>query len=544
MADLTSFDYVIVGAGSAGCILAARLSEDAGARVLLIEAGKQDRDPYIRIPLAWMKFVRERRLDWGFDSEPEPGLDGRRIECTRGRVLGGCSTINAMAYVRGNRGDYDRWAASGLPGWTYSDLLPYFKRGETWEDGEDAFRGASGPVRVQRSRFTDPLIDAYRESATGLGHAFSEDFNGAVNEGVATAQQNIKDGRRHSVVDAYLRPALSRPNLALALDAHVTAIRFAGNRAVGVDFATAGQTRQVTAEREVIVSAGAINTPQLLMLSGIGPADALKTQGIDVRIASPGVGANLQDHLSAGMEFARTQSGPFHASMRLDRAALNVLRAYFLGTGPATDYPGGLVGFIKSEPGLPVPDLQFLFTATVRDAGPWFPLIRPAWADGFGCRAILLHPRSRGSVTLTSNDPRAPVRIFQNFLAEEADLKTLRTGLRMVREFSLQAPLDPFRKGERWPGAEAEDDAALDAYIRRTAITVHHPCATCRMGPDDASPLDAELRVKGAEALRVVDASAMPDLIGGNINAAVLVIAEKAADMIRGHTPLPAAGFA
>ncbi len=533
MASQSNFDYVIIGAGSAGCILAARLSEDPATRVLVIEAGGPDRDPLIKIPLAWMKFVRDRLHDWKYDTEPEPNMAGRHFEITRGKVLGGSSSINAMAYVRGHAGDYDRWAGNGLPGWTYEDLLPRFKRTESWQGGGSELRGGGGPIQTRESTFRDPVIEAYLEAVQQAGYPLTPDYNGEQNEGFGRAQQTIRDGRRNSAADGYLRPALSRPNLTLEMNAQVTGIKMEGGRAVGVSYAGRGGAQEnVSCDGEVILSGGAINSPQLLMLSGIGPEDALRAHGIEVQIDSPGVGENLSDHISTAVGFDRLDRGSFYHQMRLDRVMKDMPSAYLLGRGPATDFPGGIMGFVKTDPELKVPDLQYLFSAAPPNAHPWFPLIRPAWRDGFFCRAILLHPRSRGSVRLASADPLAKPLIRNNFLVEPSDLETLRKGVRLARHFSMQPALDPFRGAEVTPGAEVTGDDALDDHISRTSMTVYHPNGTCRMGPDDASVVDGTLRVRGADALRVVDASIMPDLVGGNTNAAVMVIAEKAADMI------------
>jgi 4-pyridoxate dehydrogenase len=544
-----AYDYVIVGAGSAGCVLANRLSEDPDVSVLLLEAGGRDRDPLIHVPLAWTKMLIERRHDWGYFTEPEPHADGRRIECARGKVLGGSSSINAMNWVRGHRGDYDRWARAGLPAWDFAHVLPYLKRAEAWERGADAWRGGSGPLQITEYINPDPVVAAYFESAAAAGHRRTADYNGAETEGFGTVQQTIWCGRRNSTARAYLRPAMARANLTVRTSALAHGVVIENGRAAGIAYEADGEKHEARAEREVVLSGGVINSAQLLMLSGVGPADELRAHGIPVRADSPGVGRNLQDHISTGVTCRRIAPGPFVARMRADRVAVDVPRAYLFGQGPATRYPIGSMAFVKSEPGLEVPDVQLMFAAGPLEAHPWFPLVKNPFVDAFGCRVVALHPKSRGRLELKSADPRARMRIHQNFLAQADDLATLRKGMRIARDILSRPALAPFRGGEVAPGPDVTDDAGLDAFSRKTAISVHHPLGTCRMGADEQSVVDPELRVRGVMGLRVADASVMPDLVGGNINAAVIMIAEKAADMIRGRPvlspqPIPAAARA
>jgi 4-pyridoxate dehydrogenase len=538
MARNPSFDYVIVGAGSAGCTLACRLTEDANTRVLLIEAGGWDRDPLIHVPLAWPHLLINRKHDWMYFCEPEATMDGRGLECARGKVIGGSSSINAMAYVRGHRGDYDRWARSGLPDWSFANVLPYFKRQESWEGGADAYRGGSGPLTTRRSRYADPLVDALFAAGLRAGYPQTDDYNGAQQEGFGVWQCTIRDGRRCGAASAYLRPALARANLTVMVGALATRIVFDGSRAVGVEYLKGAGRKIARAEREVLLCGGVINSPQLLMLSGIGPPEELRSHGIDVRVPLAGVGQNLQDHISASVVYRRKQPGPLHRRMRLDRIIADLVQAYAFGQGMATDLPGGLMAFLKTRPDVALPDIQVLFNAAPMTAHPYLAPFRRPYADGFACRAVLLRPQSRGEVRLASADPRAPLRIRQNFLATDGDWAVLREGVRMVQEIGAQAPMAPFVAQELAPGPCASR-AAIDAHIRSTGITVHHPLGTCRMGPeaDPATVVDQVLRVLGTTRLRVVDAAAMPDLVGGNINAAVIMIAERAADLIRGRNP-------
>ena len=540
MADGGHYDYVIVGAGSAGCVLAYRLTADPSVRVLLLEAGGRDTHPLIHVPIGLGKIWERRMFDWGYDTEPEPGLDDRQIEAMRGKVLGGSSSINVMAYVRGNRGDYDRWAAGGCPGWSYADVLPYFKRCESWEKGENTWRGGHGPLSVVDTRNRDPLFDGWLQAAGEADWPITDDYNGERQEGFGRSQWTIKQGRRCSAAVAFLRPAMRRPNLTVQTRALATRVILEGTRARGVEYARGGGLHQAMAAREVLLAGGVFNTPQLLMLSGVGDPERLAEVGIRPRVGLRGVGANLQDHLSVDVHHARVGRGPFHDEMRLDRAAVNMVRAYVLGTGPATVLPSGLHAFLKTRRDLPVPDIQFLFRGAPARAYPWFPGVRAAYEDSFGLRPVMLHPESRGVVRLRSADPAAPVRIIQNFLATDHDIRTIREGVKLARDLARRKGIDQWRGRETAPGPECRTDAEIDAFVRRTAITVHHPCATCAMGTGEDAVLDPSLRVRGVEGLRAVDASAMPDLVSGNINACVLMIAEKAADLVLGKPPLPA----
>ena len=536
----TDYDYIIVGAGSAGCTLAHRLTEDGDARVLLIEAGGWDRDPWLSIPLAWGRILERRLHDWMYFAEPETTLDGRGVECARGKVIGGSSSINAMAYVRGHRGDYDRWGDAGLPQWSYAHVLPYFRRQEAWEEGPGPYRGGGGPLTTRWSRYPDPISDAFVAAGIAAGHPATDDYNGAQQEGFGRSQATIRDGRRCSAAVAYLRPALARAALTVETDALATRIVLDPGRALGVEYLNGGERVTARAEREVILAAGVINTPQLLMLSGIGDPDDLRPHGISVAAPLRGVGRNLQDHISAPILWRRTEPGPLHAKMRLDRIAVDLAKTYFLGSGISADLPGGAIAFLRSPLPGALPDVQFLFAAAPLTARPYLPPFIRGYADSFACRAVVLRPESRGRLDLVSADPRRPMRIRQNFLATDKDWATLRVGLRLARDVAMQAPLRPFIAEEIAPGTDKTSDRDIDAHIRATGISVHHPLGTCRMGTedDDAAVVDGELRVFGVERLRVVDASVVPDMVGGGINAPIIMMAEKAADLIRGRQPL------
>jgi 4-pyridoxate dehydrogenase len=535
MSASSTFDYVIIGAGSAGCVLAGRLSAEPDLRVLLLEAGGWDWHPLIRIPLGVGRIWGFHRFDWGYQANSGAGTGHRMIEAARGKLIGGSHSINAMGYIRGNQADYDRWARQGLPGWSFKDILPYLKRAETWEDGENEYRGGSGLLYVRRTKQIDPLYEAYIAAGLAAGHPYTDDYNGAQQHGFGWAQWTIRGGLRDTTARAYLHPALGRRNLHVITSAVASRVLVEHQRAIGVDYFMAGQQHTARAAREVILCGGAINTPQLLMLSGIGDPDHLREMGIETTMPLRGVGRNLQDHYSTGLLHERKQAGPFVRITRTDRLVAAFARAYLFGSGPATDVPSGFMAFVKTDPSLQIPDIQFLFRSGAANAGPWFPAIKKAWTDVFVCRPVLLRPASRGQITLRSPDPRDKPRIEQNFLAVESDLQTLRAGFRLLREVAAQGALDPFRGRELKPGQQVRSDADLDEYIRSAPATAHHPCGTSRMGTDDDAVVDGQLRVRGIDQLRVADASVMPDLVGGNINAAVIMIAEKAADLIAGH---------
>ncbi len=433
MAAATGYDYIIVGAGSAGCVLANRLTEDEGATVLLLEAGGSDRHPYIQVPLGVGQIRKHSLFDWGYVTEPEPHLNGRRIPLLRGKVLGGSSSINMMVYTRGHRGDYDRWARNGANGWAYADLLPYFRRAETWEDGEDSWRGGSGPLTTTWAGTTDPVFDAFREAAVEAGWPEVRDMNGGDGEGIGMVQRTVGKGHRASSSVTYLRPALKRSGLTLRTRALVTGLTMRGTRATGVEYTQGGIAHRAEAKREVILCGGVFNSPQVLMLAGIGPSEHLGELGIATLSDLP-VGKNLSDHLYVHLNWARRGAGPFRRQMRIDRTVVDMARAWLFRTGPATRLPADLMAFFKTRPDLEAPDFELIFRAAPLLAQLWFPGWRAAYQDEYGIFPTLLHPLSRGDVTLRSTDPTDPVRVRANFLSEPQDIQTLRQAFRHARD--------------------------------------------------------------------------------------------------------------
>ena len=520
-----SYDYVIVGAGSAGCVLANRLSEDPAVRVLLIEAGGPDTAREIQMPLAFSKLFKTE-ADWDYTTEPVPLLGGRRLYWPRGKVLGGCSSINAMIYIRGHRADYDHWAALGNDGWRYDDVLPYFKRAEHNERGADAYHGTGGPLNVADLRSPTPLSHVFVEAAAEIGLPRNPDFNGARQEGVGFVQVTQKRGRRWSAARAYLRPARRRRNLTVLTGAHVTRVLMEGRRAVGVAYVRDGLEGTAHAVREVILSGGAIGSPHLLMLSGIGPAAALRRHGLAVVHDAPGVGRNLQDHLTLAVRYRATQP----LTLNYAEAFGQVLRYFGQGRGMLTSNVAEAMAFARSRPELPAPDLQYHFAPVdFVDHG-----LTPPRFDGMSLGVTLLQPRSAGTLTLRSPDPFEKPAIQPDFLAEEADERLALAGVRLGRRIFQARAFDPFRGEEVSPGAGIDDDDALLDALRAEAEHIYHPVGTCAMGTGPEAVVDPQLRVHGVEGLRVVDASVMPVIVRGNTNAPTMMIAEKAADLIRG----------
>ena len=528
------YDYIIIGAGSAGCVLANRLSEDPAIKVLLLEAGPRDWHPFIHMPAGLAKLVGQKGVNWNYDTAPEPHLDGRRLWWPRGKVLGGSSSINAMCYIRGVPADYDDWAAGGADGWDWNGALPYFKRSERNSRGGDALHGADGPLYVSDLRYTNPLSSVFIDAAQQAGFVRNEDFNGPSQSGVGLYQVTQKDGARCSSAVAYLQPVRSRPNLEVITGTLVRRIVLENGRAIGVAYASGGQEVQVRAEREVVLSAGAINSPQLLMLSGIGPAEHLREHGIPVVVDSACVGRNLQDHLDVCTLQHSTQRVTYDRVGDVAIAWNYYLRNH---SGPGTSNIAEAGGFLRS-PLAPDEraDIQLHFVpAMLDDHGR-----NRLEGDGYTLHACFLRPRSRGRISLASADPRMDARIEGNYLsdAEGFDLKMMLECAKLSRELFAQQAFDTYRGAPIQPPRSDLSDSELVAFIRAKAETVYHPVGSCRMGSDDAAVVDSQLRVNGIQGLRVVDASVMPTLIGGNTNAPTMMIAERASDLILGKAVL------
>ena len=531
-----TFDYVIVGAGTAGCALAGRLAEDPAVRVCVIEAGGSDRHPFISTPALVAAAIGTRRLNWRFETVPQAHLHGRRIPQPRGRVVGGSGSINGMVYSRGNRRDYDDWAAAGAAGWSYAEVLPYFLRTENNQDlPASLYHAHGGPMNVMRPRGPNQLNRDFIAATESLGFPGTTDFTGPTNEGVGFRQGVLRAGRRVTTARAFLRPALARGNVTLYTNALVLRVTVAEGRATGIVYEHDGQQHEVRATREVILSAGTIQTPQILLLSGIGPAVQLQASGIQPVHNLPGVGRNLQDHLACPVLMTTTDSTSYGISARaLPRGVWAVVQYLLARSGPFASNVFESVGFLKTVPGLDRPDVQFVFQPAARPKPP-FPL--PV-GHGYAISPVSLYPKSRGSVTLLSADPHVAPAIDPALLSVEEDIQPLIRAIRIARRILSAPNFARYHGTEVAPGAAVESDADIAEFIRASAYTVHHQVGTCRMGEHPDAVVDSQLRLRGLDGLRVVDASVMPLIIGGNTNAVVVMIAEKAADMIRQRPPL------
>jgi choline dehydrogenase len=521
------YDYIIVGSGSAGSVLANRLSAKPEIKVLLLEAGRSDNSFYVRMP-AGIANLSGPRFNWGYETAPQAAMKGRRMYWPRGRLIGGSSSVNAMVYMRGQPADYDHWRQLGNAGWSYDDVLPYFKKAERNERLHDRFHGADGPLNVAERPYTNPLSHAFVEAAQQAGLPFNPDFNGALQLGCGLFQVTQKNGRRWSAASAYLHPAAARENLTIVTKAQATRVLIENGRAVGVEYARGRRRHTARASQEVVLAAGAINSPQLLLLSGIGPAEELRARGVSVVHDLPGVGKNLQDHLNVNI-VQRAKRGSALDGKNRGLAPIGVALEYlFYGTGPGTSNVAEAGAFAISELGAANPDVQYHFipAQVVNHART------PMDGDGVTVHACCLRPQSRGEIRLASTDPLQPPVMDPNYLAADYDLKVLIAGLRQGRDILAAQAFKPWLGEERLPGPAVQSNAELEDFIRATAETEYHPVGTCKMGSDPMAVVDEKLRVRGIERLRVIDASIMPAIVSGNTNAPVIMIAEKGAEMM------------
>lgn len=533
----TSYDFIIVGAGSAGCVLANRLSADPAHRVLLLEAGGRDRNPLFRLPMLMGKLFQSGIYNWHYHTEPVPTLNGRKLYWPRGKVLGGSSTINGMLYVRGNRHDYDRWAQMGNSGWSYEDVLPAFRRSEAHEQRHDEFHNTSGELTVTRSRGHNPLFDTFIEAGVAAGYKANDDFNGAEQEGFGKYDFTIRNGKRWSTSFAFLRPALERPNLVVETGAHLTRVIVENGRATGIEYAQGGEGKRANSGREIVLSAGTVNSPQALLLSGIGPADELKALGIAPTHNLPGVGKNMQDHVDCVMAWQCTKPVTLYRDLRADRIAFSVVEGMLFGTGITTTFPYEAGAFVRSRPELIAPDVQLHFMPALEATANLHlpnPFKKRAIEDmhGFTLRVGPVNPESRGEITLRSANPLDKPKIQPNYLATQFDIDTMIRGIRLTRDVIAQRPFDAYRGKEIAPGPEKLSESDLTAWLRASAMTTFHPVGTCKMGADPMAVVDDRLRVRGISGLRVADASIMPIISSGNTNAPAIMIGERCAQFI------------
>lgn len=533
-----TFDYIIVGAGSAGCVLANRLSAISSKRVLLLEAGGRDRNPLFRLPMLMGKLFHSGIYNWHYHTEPEPHLNGRSLYWPRGKVLGGSSTINGMLYVRGNRHDYDRWAQMGSSGWSYADVFPAFLRSEGHLARDDAYHNQDGELTVCRARGDNKLHDLFARAGAEAGFPLNDDFNGAEQEGFGRYDFTIRDGKRWSTSYAFLRPVLDRPNLTVETNALTEHIEVQDGRATGITYRQHGLRHTAFASGEIILAAGVINSPQILMLSGIGPAAELAEHGIDAVHDLPGVGKNLQDHVDCVLSFGCVQPVTLHGDLRADKIAVSLIAGLFFGRGVLTTFPYESGAFVKSREGLEAPDIQLHFmpalekTANLHWPNPFRAAMDKQADHGMTIRVGPMNPQSRGEIVLNSNNPADPPKIHANYLANPHDIETLIAGIRLTREVMRQPALAAYVGEELAPGADVDTDEEMTNWLRETAMTTFHPVGTCKMGPDPMAVVDERLCVHGLKGLRVADASIMPIITTGNTNAPSIMIGERAADFI------------
>jgi choline dehydrogenase len=528
-------DYVIVGAGSAGCVVANRLSADPKNKVILVEAGPKDTNPWIHIPVGYFKTMHNPSVDWCYKTEPDPGLNGRSIDWPRGKVLGGSSSLNGLLYVRGQPQDYDRWAQMGNTGWSWDDVLPLFKKAESNERGADDYHGGDGPLAVSNMRIQRPICDAWVAAAQTAGYSFNPDYNGASQEGVGYFQLTTRNGRRCSAAVAYLKPIRERDNLQIVTKALVTSVKFKGKRAIGVNYLDAsGAEKTITARREIILSGGALNSPQLLMLSGIGEAAHLKENGIDPLVDLPGVGKNLQDHLQARLVFKCNEPTLNDEVRSLFNQARIALKYALFRSGPMTMAASLATGFFKTSPDLESPDIQFHVQPWSADSPGEG--VHPFSA--FTMSVCQLRPESRGEIRLNGRDPKSYPKIIPRYLSTDTDCRTLVEGVKIARRISRMAPLDSKISEEFRPQStlDLDDDEGTLDWARSNSVSIYHPAGTCKMGRDERAVVDAQLKVRGVEGLRVADCSIMPEIVSGNTNAPAIMIGEKAADLILADT--------